>query len=86
MNITHMHGQLVVRRVQFPNGVQDSTSATFAQEASTIDKLLGRLDISAAFDTIDHDVLVTVRCCRRCLQLATVVSPRPSAVRAFWFY
>jgi len=29
------HGQPVVRRVQFPNGVQDSTSAAFAQEART---------------------------------------------------
>ena len=29
------HGQPVVCRVQFPNGVQDSTSATFAQEART---------------------------------------------------
>jgi len=27
---------------------------------------------------------VTVRCCRRCLQLATVLSPRTSAVRASW--
>ena len=27
---------------------------------------------------------VTVQCCRRCLQLATVLSPRPSAVHASW--
>jgi len=29
------HGQPVVRRVQFPSGVQDSTGAAFAQEART---------------------------------------------------
>ena len=27
---------------------------------------------------------VTVRCCRRCVHLATVLSPRPSAVCASW--
>ena len=32
-NITH--GQPVVRRVQFPSSIQDSTGATFAQEART---------------------------------------------------